>query len=169
MKEINVTLGIHDWTRLDGPDKYGVDRYQCKRCKMIGYRVGFSSIIRVDQPTDDYLINNCTIPDQMKYRQHETQLRIFHCAKADQPAYANITPQSVHHIIDPPEGERNWDNGVWVMGVGKPVKLLYREFFVEPILARPKMTRIAPKPIVEIPKMARIKKPEPAPKMARLK
>ena len=43
-------------------------------------------------------------------------------------AFGNITPQSIHEVITPPEGYKNDSSGVWVMGVGEPVKLLSNEY-----------------------------------------
>ena len=43
-------------------------------------------------------------------------------------AFANITHNSTHEIIKPPNNYDNYSNGVWVMGSGEPVKILNREF-----------------------------------------
>ena len=43
------------------------------------------------------------------------------------PAYANLVPGSVHDVVEAPVGE-NSDRGVWVMGCGEPVLLLFGEF-----------------------------------------
>jgi transcription elongation factor Elf1 len=44
--------------------------------------------------------------------------------------FANLIPDSIHTIIDPPSGYVNNDKGVWVMGVGEPVKVLNDEFIL---------------------------------------
>lgn len=41
--------------------------------------------------------------------------------------FANLTPGSVHDIIEPPEGYDR-KRGEWVMGVSGPVKVLFDEF-----------------------------------------
>lgn len=43
------------------------------------------------------------------------------------PAFKNLVPGSEHMIIAPPKGQDN-ERGVWVMGVGEPVLVLFREF-----------------------------------------
>ena len=48
-----------------------------------------------------------------------------------QPEYANLITGSVHQVIPPPVNRRN-GNGVWVMGVTRPVKVFdweYREYY----------------------------------------
>ena len=57
-------------------------------------------------------------------------IKIKHC-KAYGKLFENITDGSIHKIIPPPKGfKRDLKNtkGVWVMGVGGPVKILYNEF-----------------------------------------
>ena len=44
------------------------------------------------------------------------------------PQFSNIIPGSKHTVISPPEGFSEDDKGVWVMGVGEPVKILNYEF-----------------------------------------
>lgn len=54
------------------------------------------------------------------------RIRITYCT-ASGKAFGNLTPGSEHDIIEPPAGE-NSVTGVWVMGVGEPVKVLHREY-----------------------------------------
>ena len=42
--------------------------------------------------------------------------------------FKNLTPGSKHIVIPPPESKTEDDRGVWVMGVGEPVKILNNEF-----------------------------------------
>lgn len=55
-----------------------------------------------------------------------SQIEIINCVAVG-PQFANLIPRSRHDIINPPEGYDN-NGGVWVMGVGEPVKVLFREF-----------------------------------------
>jgi hypothetical protein len=42
--------------------------------------------------------------------------------------FSNLTPNSIHDIVEPPVGYKNFERGVWVMGVGEKVLLLNDEF-----------------------------------------
>lgn len=42
--------------------------------------------------------------------------------------FSNLLPDSEHEVVTPPQGYKNDHSGVWVMGVGEPVKLLTVEF-----------------------------------------
>lgn len=54
------------------------------------------------------------------------RIKITFC-EASGPQFQNLTPGSEHDIIETPAGEHA-NNGVWVMGVGEPVKVLRREY-----------------------------------------
>ena len=43
-------------------------------------------------------------------------------------AFANLTPGSEHAVVNPPKGQKNGERGLWVMGVGEPVLVLFHEF-----------------------------------------
>lgn len=55
------------------------------------------------------------------------KIRIIHCEAFGGP-FENLVDGSIHEIIKPPAGSKNYPKGVWVMGVGEPVKVLNREF-----------------------------------------
>lgn len=57
------------------------------------------------------------------------KIKITFC-NAQGGQFANLTPGSEHEVIDPPKGHKNDNRGVWVMGVGEPVKVLKREYEV---------------------------------------
>ena len=54
------------------------------------------------------------------------QIKVTEC-RAYGPQFANLTPGSVHDVIPAPPGYEN-SGGVWVEGVGEPVKLLDGEY-----------------------------------------
>ena len=58
-------------------------------------------------------------------------IEITNCL-ADLTQCKNLTPGSIHKIVEPPKNltsaDPNWDSGVWVMGVSRPFKLLFSEF-----------------------------------------
>ncbi len=44
--------------------------------------------------------------------------------------FDNLTPDSEHDVVKPIPGYKNDETGVWVQGVGEPVKLITGEFKV---------------------------------------
>lgn len=54
-------------------------------------------------------------------------IQITRCM-ASGKAFDNLTPSSYHEIVNPPNGYKNDIDGVWVMGIGEPVKVLDTEF-----------------------------------------
>lgn len=55
-----------------------------------------------------------------------SKIKITEC-RAVGKAFGNLTPDSIHDIIPPPKDKDN-SRGVWVMGVGEPVLVLFGEF-----------------------------------------
>jgi hypothetical protein len=98
--------------------KGSYDIFKCENCGLKGksYQIG---IITVDGRQKNKT-NNCTGSKQSQ------KIEITNC-RAVGKAFANLTPGSSHDVIDPPQGQNN-DRGVWVMGVGEPVKVLFGEF-----------------------------------------
>lgn len=114
--------GGHKWEKqnlltLDSP-KGGYDLYKCSQCGIEGrsYKLGYIDI-----------------PERFAHKANECRgiartgsVKVT-CCQAQGPQFRNLTPGSVHDVVEPPQGESN-KGGVWVMGVGEPVKLLYGEF-----------------------------------------
>lgn len=56
------------------------------------------------------------------------KIKITNC-KAFGEMFKNLTPGSIHEVIEAPKEYKNSKiKGVWVMGVGEPVKVLDNEF-----------------------------------------
>lgn len=55
------------------------------------------------------------------------KIKITNCRAVGTP-FANLLPGTEHIVIKPPYPKKNDDRGVWVMGVGEPVKVLRYEF-----------------------------------------
>ena len=55
------------------------------------------------------------------------KIKITHC-EAFGIQFENLVDGSIHEVIKTPSGYKNDSKGVWVMGVGEPVKVLNREF-----------------------------------------
>jgi hypothetical protein len=94
------------------------DSFKCEKCGLRGksYQIG---IITVDGRQRSKA-NNC--PESKNLQ----KIKITIC-RAVGRQFLNLTPGSVHDVIAPPQGQNN-DRGIWVMGVGEPVKVLFGEF-----------------------------------------
>lgn len=95
--------------------------YDLYKCSLCGLRAkGYSLTELKIEKRYSKTANNCPKAETVK------RIKITNC-RAVGKAFANLTPGSVHSVIDPPEGYNN-SRGVWVMGVGEPVKVLFEEF-----------------------------------------
>jgi hypothetical protein len=163
MKLINLVWGIHEFVKLDVPtDRFGVDQWQCRKCGVKGTRQGFSQFIYTDQNVPDTVIHNCNLQIEMKTL-NPTHIKIYHSR-----SHPELETGSIHAIITPPHGKRNWESGVWIKHPdGHPILILYHEFMVEynPV-ETPRMGRLKPpvpttmsrlKPVQEKPKMGRLR------------
>jgi hypothetical protein len=66
------------------------------------------------------------------------KIQIIECSAVG-GIFANLTPGSIHEVVTPPKAPKearipanyeNNDDGVWVQGVGEPVRVLRREYMV---------------------------------------
>lgn len=117
----NFTEGGHCWEKTnlvtrEGKEMY--DTYQCRKCGLKAKMVSFGELLISERSRKKF--ESCI---EMK---RASQIRIIDCCAVG-PQFANLTPGSIHDIINPPAGYDN-KGGVWVMGVGEPVKVLLREF-----------------------------------------
>ncbi len=117
----NFTEGGHSWEKTnlvtrEGKELY--DTYQCRECGLKAKMVSFGVL----QISERYRkkFERCAIAKSA------SQIRIIDCYAVGSQ-FANLTPGSIHDIVNPPAGYEN-NGGVWVMGVGEPVKVLFREF-----------------------------------------
>ena len=118
-------------------EKGGFDYYTCEDCGLKGKRFGFSDWLNFPKNVDKNKLNNCTGGKVLQDDFVGKYATISRCtAVGDQ--FKNLTPGSRHKIVTPPQGYFNGDEGVWVMGVGEPVKVLDREIshISEPTMRR---------------------------------
>lgn len=114
--------GGHKWEKINlvtKRDRKGLyDHYRCKNCGIEGksYSMG------VIEVPDRYGSKQAYCPKAPKH----TKVKVTRC-NAVGKVFDNLTPGSIHDIVAPPLHE-NREKGEWVMGVGEPVLLLYREF-----------------------------------------
>lgn len=119
LRQTNHTFDKHNLVTLMGK-RGAYDLYKCDACGLIGKRYGASGILVIANNVSRKKVFNC--PKSKSIR----KIKITTC-NAVGSVFKNLKPGSVHDVIDPPEGKDN-SRGVWVMGVGEPVKVLFGEF-----------------------------------------
>lgn len=117
----NFDEGGHCWEKTNLVTREGrelYDTYQCRRCGLKAKMVSFGELRISERFRKKF--ERCVGVKTAR------QIEIINCVAVG-PQFANLIPGSRHDTINPPEGYSN-NGGVWVMGVGEPVKVLFREF-----------------------------------------
>ncbi len=129
MKYSNILTSQHDWVKQNlitiTTKKGCYDEVTCSYCGMKGKRYGIGSeIIEVPNKYKSEHVHLCPKAPKKEFK---GKIQITYCT-AHGRVFANLTPNSIHEIVTPPVGYKNGHTGVWVMGVGEPVKVLSNEF-----------------------------------------
>lgn len=124
---IPIKHGNHHWEKKNlvtvSSKKSSYDIMVCRGCGLVGKRTSLSHL-EIDGRTSLNRIDNCK--GYKREEQTNKQIRIKFCDAVGE-RFSNLTRGSVHRVIPTPKGEHS-NNGVWVMGVGEPVKVLFEEF-----------------------------------------
>lgn len=124
MYNIKLTEGGHNWSKQNlmtiVKAKTNYDILKCTNCGIIGKTTSLATIALKGSYSKQKVFN-CNNKDIPKKR-----IKITRCNAAGD-IFENLKPNSEHDVIAHPEGENN-DNGIWVMGIGEPVKVLDGEF-----------------------------------------
>lgn len=127
MIQSNIRTSQHDWEKknLITINRRGkmFDEMVCKNCGMKGRRYGFESV----EVSENYKIENVHLCPKAPKKEIPKRVKVILCT-AHGKKFSNLTPHSEHEVVTPPDGYKNDHTGVWVMGVGEPVKLLTGEF-----------------------------------------
>lgn len=123
MIRTNFREGGHDWEKvnlitLENKNGSMYDLYRCRCCGLEAKMYSINELM-VNERSRRKL---AACPGLKKTR----QIEITNC-QAVGNQFANLTPGSIHDIIEPPTGY-NRNRGEWVMGVGEPVLVLFSEF-----------------------------------------
>jgi len=127
MYHIETKAGGHDWQKQNlvtiPGRKYNYDILKCSGCGMVGKSKALG-YIELKASYSHEKVNSCP-----GFKVEAKRVKITGCT-AYGPSFANLTPGSEHEIIEPPAGEnsKNDASGVWVMGVGQPVRVLADEY-----------------------------------------
>lgn len=127
MYSSNIKTSQHDWEKknlvtLNSRGRM-FDKVVCKNCGMKGRRYGFETV----EVSSNYKIQNVHNCPKATVKEVPKKVKVTICT-ASGNAFLNLQPGSEHEVITPPNGYKNDHTGVWVMGVGEPVKLLTSEF-----------------------------------------
>jgi len=123
---INISHGNHNWdkknlvTLTNAKGMYDVRECSCG-LKGKAYTM---TTITLDREYAQDKVDIC--PNAPKITRPD-RIKITKC-DAQGSQFANLTPGSEHDVVDPPKGEKDKPNGVWVIGIGERVKVLNNEF-----------------------------------------
>jgi hypothetical protein len=127
MYNSNIKTSHHDWEKknLVTISKNGkmYDEMVCKNCGMKGKRYGFEFV----EVSNIYKERNVHLCPKARLVFLPKKIKITHCG-AHGRSFENLLTGSIHEVVTPPQGYINDHTGVWVMGVGEPVKVLTSEF-----------------------------------------
>lgn len=130
MYNISIDKSTHSWKKKNlitlPSNKGGYDILICANCGMRGktYTLG---VIQLKGSYSFANVKDC--PKAPKTDKPKAgRVKITRC-NAMGKVFENLTDGSEHDIVDTPEGEHSRD-GVWIMGVGVPVKVLDGEYIV---------------------------------------
>lgn len=103
----------------------GHDVLKCTICGLTAKttQLGYA---KADPGQSSNKITNCNF-DPNKQSLIGKTIIITRCT-AQGASFANLTPGSKHQVATPAPGYQNDMSGVWIMGVGEPVKVLNEEF-----------------------------------------
>jgi len=126
MKRVKIEETNHEFRKqnLVGiQNKKGIyDVYKCSGCGLQGKSYKLGTIEFVNSISERRIYQCKAVQPE-----NPVKVRITECAAVG-ALFANITPGSVHDVVTAPDGEPDNLLGVWVMGIGRPVKILKGEF-----------------------------------------
>ena len=127
MYQSNIKTSQHVWEKqnLVTVNRRGkmFDEMVCQNCGMKGRRYGFETV----EVSESYKIESVNFCPKAQKLEAPKIVKVTFC-NAHGRVFENITPNSIHAVVEPPKGYKNDHTGVWVMGVGEPVKLITGEF-----------------------------------------
>lgn len=127
MHQSNIKSSQHNWSKKNLVTKMGrkggYDEMVCSNCGMKGRRYGFETV----EVAETYKLENVNLCPKAKPSTIPKKIKVVKCG-AFGKQFENLIPESTHDVIEAPKPYKNDHTGVWVMGVGEPVKLLNGEF-----------------------------------------
>jgi hypothetical protein len=110
--------------------------YRCSNCGIEGKQyTDEKAVIIVSKNYPAKMISNCPIEPKEFVGLKIKITEVWSLGSQ----WNNIKKDTIHMIVPSPQGKINGDRGVWVKGVGEPVKIFFDEFeFVETTFKRNK-------------------------------
>ena len=103
-------------TKFDRKGAY--DDFKCSLCGLSGKAYNLKEVFVSERSVKK--ARNCP-----KFNT-PTKIQITQCTAVGR-LFTNLIPKTIHYVVPAPEGYDN-SGGVWVMGVGEPVKVLFGEY-----------------------------------------
>lgn len=127
MPESNIETSAHKWEKqnlvtIKGRDGL-YDLVTCSQCGMKGKRFSLYSV----KVTGRYSLENVVRCPKAPETAIPQRVEVIRCT-AQGSQFNNLSPKSQHDVVTPPSPYKNDHTGVWVMGIGEPVKLLRSEY-----------------------------------------
>lgn len=130
MYQHKIKKSTHDWAKVNLVTKTrrgrAFDEMVCSNCGMKGRRYDFANVTI----SGNYKQENVDFCPEAEPFDVPKSVKVTHCF-AHGRQFENMKPGSVHEVVTPPDGYKNDHTGVWVMGVGEPIKLLTEEYETE--------------------------------------
>lgn len=126
MHSVDMSTGGHNWEKQNLVTiTKGGKHYDIQKCSLCGIK-GKSHNLSHVSISGQYSIKNAEYCKNAERTEIE-KIQITKCTAVGE-MFANLTPESIHDVIKAPESQEDDHRGVWVMGVGVPVKVLNSEF-----------------------------------------
>lgn len=130
MHKIPLKGSNHTWgksnlvTITTGKKPY--DEMYCEKCGIKGKRYNLAEVVINGRYSKDKVMS-CPHAEASDTDNIPKRVRVTHC-NAFGEKFKNLTSDSEHDVVTPPSGYNNDHTGVWVMGIGEPVKMLAGEY-----------------------------------------
>jgi len=123
MFQININSNGHDWQKQNLVTlKRGYDNVKCSKCGLEAKRL-LETVFITQTKKNTELMLNCINAD---FKVSKT-IKIIIQPKGN-PAFANLIENSIHEVINAPDGYTNTKYSVWVKGINDNIRLLSNEF-----------------------------------------
>lgn len=132
MYKIPLKTSNHSWSKKNlvtiTTGKRSHDLVFCDKCGIKGKRYNLAEV-EIDGRYSEAKVLSCPFSEISNDNTTAQKVKVIKC-DAFGKAFANMTKDSEHDVVTPPDGYQNDHKGVWVMGVGEPIKLLNGEYTV---------------------------------------
>jgi len=144
-QRIEITTFPHDFQKknlVTISDRTGhYDLYKCSKCGIEGKRFGFGDMLILTKDYSEKIIKNCNGKTTEIPTLYGRKIQITRCW-GNGKIFENLIPESFHRVVPAPAPFKDDLKGVWVMGVGEPVKILNQEFTLIPKIEKSKRGKL---------------------------